>query len=195
MSTNNTPGLEGADGTGLELSAGTGGGAGSGIGNGIGSEVGKSKGKDKGVVVALKTYSESDYQGEDILSPLIEWMKKHPDKHPSAISKHLKFKNNDLRAFVKFTVNGVETEMYLQCTETTKELAICIVQDNNTIKLVDQGISERSHKFEEGRSFRDVSDNHITSLNTTTKSPTREVTNRFMSIFLTWWNDGNPITE
>lgn len=195
MATENTPGLEGVTGTGLELSAGTGGGAGGGIGNGIGSEVGKSVGKETGVAVALKTYSEADYQGEDILSPLIEWMKKHPARHPKAVQIHLKNKTGDLTSVVDFTINGVPTEMYLQCTESTKELAICIVQNDKTIKLVDQGISERSHKFEEGNAIRDPSDNHIAILNTTTKSPTREVTNRFMSIFLTWWNDGEPVTE
>lgn len=195
MGTSTDPGLKVRNGTTFKISDGTGGGNGGGYGPSTGSKVGKTVDQQQGVSVTLIPPVDIEVPGLDILSPLIEWMKKHQKKHPPAIKSHLKHKSGDLTSVINFIASGVQTEIYLQCTEATKELAILIVQGENSTKLVDQGISERSHRYEVGTALRDETDSHITGFNSSIESPTREVTNQFMRIFLTWWSNGKPITE
>jgi len=184
------PSLSGSGGSGL---AGSGGGRGGGIGSGDGS--GKKIATGSGVVVPFVKYGEGDYSGKDIVNPLIEWMKKHPKAHPWTMRNFLEYEPGDLTSVVEFTIQEQPIEIYLRCTDNTKELAICIIQKGNATKLIDQGISERSHKLEIGTVIRNETDNQIQSVNATNLSPTREKTALFMSIFLSWWNNGKPISS
>lgn len=184
----------GSGGSGL---GGSGGGSGGGRGGGIGKGVGPGKqvGTGSGVVVQFKRFGEEDYHGKDIVNPLIEWMKKNRKPHPYTMRQFLEYKVNDLTSIVEFSIQNQPVEIYLRCTEQTKELAICIVQKENATKLIDQGISERSHKLEIGTVTRDPKDNSIKLIYSTNISPTREKTTSFMSIFLSWWNNGKPVTQ
>ena len=189
-----TVGITGADGTRL-TSPGSGGGAGGGRGGGVGPGVGPGKKvrRGGGVPVTLKSYGEGDYRGREIINPLIEWMKKHPVQHPYTIREFLEYESGDLTSVVDFTIKDRSFEMYLRCTENTRELAICIVEGTDVIKLVDQGISERSHNLEIGNITRSGETGEIVGAFSTRTSPTRKETDEFMNIFLSWWNRGNPI--
>jgi hypothetical protein len=184
-------GIEGGDGTELALASGSGGGRGVGNGKGLGG--GKVIGSGTGVVVNLQSYGEDDYHGKDIVYPLIEWMKKHPKKHSYTMKHFLEYESGDLTSTVRVTIQNRQIEIYLRCTEKTRELAICIVDGENATKLIDQGISERSHRLEIGTVLRADNDNRIVNVISKNISPTREKTNSFMSIFLSWWNNGDPI--
>ena len=189
-----TVGIAGADGTRLK-SPGSGGGAGGGRGGGIGKGVGPGRKvrRGGGVKVTLKSYGEGDYRRREIVVPLIEWMKKHPMQHPYTIREFLEYESGDLTSIVDFTIRNRSFEMYLRCTEDTRELAICIVEGTDVTKLVDQGISERSHNLEIGHITRGDETGEIVGAFSTRTSPTRKETDEFMNIFLSWWNSGNPI--
>jgi hypothetical protein len=188
--TGDRPGLEEAEGTGLP-SLGQGGGRGGGIGKGTGS--GKSLSLGTGVTVKLKSFGEDDYHGKEIVNPLIEWIRKNPRIHEYTVRSFLENKSNDLTSIAFFSVGERYLEMYLQVTEETKELAIFIVEGNRFTKLIDQGITQRSHVLEIGRVERDSEDGRIVNIFATQTSPTKERTDDFMSLFLSWWNNGNPI--
>lgn len=185
-------GIKGASGSEFKLGPGGGGGRGGGVRKSVGD--GKAIGPGSGVSVALRSFGEDDYHGKDIVNPLIEWMKKHPKPHPYTMEQFLEHESGDLTSIVEFTVQDRPIEIYLRCTEKTKELAICIVQGGNATKLIDQGISERSHKLEIGSVLRNEDDRRIVNVISRNISPTREKTNIFMSIFLSWWNNGDPVS-
>jgi|GEM_PF-1919226 len=189
-----TIGIEGGTGTGIS-SRGSGGGRGGGRGGGIGTGIGPGKavGTGSGVSVALKSYGSEDYQGKDLIYPLIQWMKSHLKEHPYTMKQFLEYEPEDLTSIVEFNIQDRSFSMFLRCTEETRELALCIVEGTSATKLVDQGISERSHNLEVGIITRNEESGDIIGAYSKRTSPTHEKTDEFMNIFLSWWNDGNPI--
>lgn len=184
-----TLGLENAAGTGIS-SEGSGGGRGGGIGSRVGT--GKTVDTGTGVGVALKSFGEDDYSSQDFIYPLIEWMKAHPAPHPYTMKTFLEYQPGDLTSIIYFHSENRNFEMFLRCTETTRELAICIVEQTSATKLIDQGLSHRSHNLEEGTVTRGAGNEIVGTVSRRT-SPTREKTEEFMSLFLSWWNNGNPV--
>ena len=156
---------------------------------------GRSLGSGTGAEIAFQTFEEEDYEGRNIVDPLIQWMKDNPHAHEYAVQAFLGFESGDLTSRVRFSTGGRLLDMYLQITEKTRELSILIVEGDDFTYLVDEGISRRSHRLAVGRVERDPDDRRIVNIFSTQQAPTTEKTRDFMSLFLSWWNEGKPVSR
>lgn|GEM_PF-1422264 len=144
------------------------------------------------VFASSKKNSWADHR-KNIIDPLITWIKKHPEEQPYTIRQLLESERSDLTSAVEFNIRDRSFSIFLRCSEETRELAICILEGNDAIKLIDQGGVKETHHLEVAILTRNEETGEIIGAYSKRTSPTAEQTTEFMNIFLSWWNEGNPV--
>lgn len=115
-----------------------------------------------------------------------QWMKDNPKPLPNAVKKFMGFQSNDLTSKVDFKIKDRFFEIYLLCIESTYEIKICLIEGDRTTLLIDEGFKHESHYLRTGQVYRTRS-NEILSFGTKQEAASKNETQEFYQIFLSWW--------
>ncbi len=181
----------------IELVAGTGAAAGVGLGS-MGDDVGadlqgpRAYGK-KGGTVGVEMKSIEDFgEGYDdfseIYKPLVEWMKLHPAVLPDVVKRFMKYHPGDLTSWVHFTIQERTFEMFLLCIESTYEVRIALVENQQVTYLIDQGFRKKTNYLRIGNVDR-LENQEILKFGTKLRPASDQTAVEFYRIFLSWWEE------
>ncbi len=148
----------------------------------------KSKSETKKRVIQIIPVTEIPKMKADIpqiLRKLSEWMRKNPAALPDAAKKFMEFKTNDLTSRVVFEIDGRVFEIFLLCVENIYQVKICLIEGKQTTLLKDQGFIQTSHFLRTGTVHR--TKNEILAFGTEQKPASKNETQEFYQIFLSWW--------
>jgi len=141
-------------------------------------------------VVKITMRKQDVNEEEKDLSPLINeliiWMKNNPTTFSDVFKRFMDYEEGNLTAKVKFKISEKIYELFILCKENILEVRICLIEERNSILLIDSGFKERSNYLREGGVNRSE-DGSISSFFTQQKTPSEESTKEFYKIFLSWW--------
>jgi hypothetical protein len=130
-----------------------------------------------------------DISWEEMLEPILEWLK----THSSAIGQvpAYKLSNNDNTAITAremISVNDVKYELLLSCKMDKKQITICLVtlSDSKYVMLVDQGLTKTSTVFNTGKVRRNDQGEIVHFREGTYKNAQDPEAQEFMKIFWQW---------
>lgn len=126
---------------------------------------------------------------EELLDPILEWVKTHSS--PIGQVPSYKLSNNDPTATttkINISVNDIKYELLLSCKIDKKQITICLVtvSDSRYVMLVDQGLTKTSTVFNTGRVRRNEQGEIINFREGTYKNAQDPEAQDFMKIFWQW---------
>ncbi len=148
----------------------------------------KSKSETKERVIQIIPVTEIPKMKAEIpqiLRKLSEWMRKNPAALPDAAKKFMEFKTKDLTSRVVFEIDGRVFEIFLLCVENIYEVKICLIEGKQITLLKDQGFTQTSHFLRTGNVHR--TQKEILAFGTEQKPASKNETQEFYQIFLSWW--------
>ncbi len=121
--------------------------------------------------------------------PLADWMKQNEAELPVAVRRLMtdgRWDDNYLTSRTSFYVGDREYMLLLMTREELKEVHIVLVQGNNAVYLIDRGFQQESNYLRVGQvGFQDE---EIAEVDSEMRDASREHTEQFYQIFLSWWN-------
>lgn len=178
----------------------TGGGLGNGTSAAVGGDAGlgapgrgnanRGQGGQAAVKVDLKglnDFGDNFRNFTPIYRALLEWMRRHPADLPDVVDRFMGFQAGNLTSRVKFNANGQRYEMFLLCVESTYEIRVLLVENDEVTYLIDEGFKKQSNYLRTGALTRQAN-NEILSFGSVMREASDRRTQAFYQIFLSWWD-------
>lgn len=121
-----------------------------------------------------------------IFKKISQWMQDHPMNLPDPAKKLMDYKPNNLTSLVQFQIDGRLYDIYLLCEPVTYEIRICLIEGNMATLLIDEGFTHSSHFLRTGKVHRSTN-NEILAFGTEQLPASKNQTEEFYQIFLSWW--------
>ena len=96
--------------------------------------------------LALGDFDRNKIEVSEIFKALIEWVKRNPVELSPAMKQFLGYRDGGLTSKVQFKINRRNFDMFLLCFEGNYEVRIALVEKNEMIYLIDQGLTKESQK-------------------------------------------------
>ena len=129
----------------------------------------------------------------ELFLKLVSWLKKNETPLTPALKMFLGYKPTDLACQARVKAGTEIYDLFIVCNEISQEIGILLIslKDNSVIYLRDIGFRRESYYLSKGVTVRN-SQGQVLSVGTQEEAPTLKETNKFYSIFLSWWQASNP---
>jgi hypothetical protein len=139
------------------------------------------------VKVDLKNFNVDDRNFSPIYRALIEWMRRHPEDLPEVVDRFMGFQAGNLTSRVDFNIGGRRYEMFLLCVESTYEVRVVLLENDQVTYLIDEGFKKQSNYLRTGALTRRPT-SEILSFGSVMREASNRRTQAFYQIFLSWWD-------
>jgi hypothetical protein len=146
--------------------------------------------------VAVKNFGEADMKKNlrELFMQLAKWMRENPYEFTPALKSGMRFKPKDLTSMVTIDANATTYELFMLCNEASEDFGLLLVTPGDSASatlLRDTGFRKQSLYLSRGIAGRGEA-KEVNSLSMFEESPTKQETDRFYSIFLSWWKKNKP---
>jgi len=135
-------------------------------------------------VVVIREFESDSFDGSEA-DVLATWMRSHAAELPIGVRVHMNYEAAFLTAAAPFSSEGREWELFLMFNESLRELHIVLVEDDQSVYLIDRGFLELSRSLREG-TVRRV-DGEIVAVDSRSGSASSDRARDFYNVFLSWW--------
>ncbi|MDZ7292792.1 MAG: hypothetical protein ONB44_23735 [candidate division KSB1 bacterium] len=140
--------------------------------------------------VVVKKFGEADLKKDlrELFRKLLKWLREHPYEFPPALQYYMRYKEGDATSKTEVDTGPTTYELFMLCNEDSEDFGILLVAKGDSAQAIwlrDNGFRKQSFSLNKGVAGR--RDGEVASLSMLEKTPTKEETSRFYSIFLSWW--------
>jgi hypothetical protein len=158
---------------------------------------GKTAVNAKAEKVAVKNFGEADLKKNlrELFQQLAKWMRQNPYAFNAALKSCMRYKSGDLTSKAVIDAGGgVIYEVFMLCNEASEDFGLLLTTTGDSASatlLRDTGFRQQSFYLSKGIAGRDEA-SEVFSVVMMEERPTRQESDRFYSIFLSWWDRNKP---
>jgi hypothetical protein len=146
--------------------------------------------------VAVKNFGEADLKNNlrEVFRQLAQWMKNNPYEFTAILKSYMRFKPGDLTSKAVIDAGGITYEVFMLCNEASEDFGLLLTTTGDSASatlLRDTGFRQQSFSLSKGLAGRDE-EQKVNSIFMLDAQPTKQETNQFYSIFLSWWEVNKP---
>lgn len=160
------------------------------LGEDVGLDLEKSLGTDNegGKGLRVVQGSKGDGKAKDNWNALIAWMKRHRANFSEAMKGFMEYSPGDLTSIIRnFPINSKQYTIFLLCKIELKELYIAILEGNEIVRLVDQGMNEKIQSMKKGSVLINQQRGQVTTVEYSEVSDFLSQAAPYYRIFYYWW--------
>lgn len=146
--------------------------------------------------VIVKNFGEADLKKNlrELFQQLAKWMRQNPYEFTPALKSYMRFKPGDLTARVVIDAGTTLYEVFMLCNEASEDFGLLLAAAGDSASatcLRDTGFRQQSFALSKGIVGRNETQ-EVFAMSMLEERPTRQETDRFYSIFLSWWEKNKP---
>jgi hypothetical protein len=146
--------------------------------------------------VIVKNFGEADLKKNlrELFQQLAKWMRQNPYEFTPALKSYMRFKRGDLTSKVAIDAGAISYEVFMLCNEASEDFGLLLVAAGDSASatcLRDTGFRQQSFALSKGIAGRNKAE-EVFAMSMLEERPTRQETDRFYSIFLSWWEKNKP---
>jgi hypothetical protein len=147
--------------------------------------------------VTVKNFGEADMKKNlrELFQQLAKWMRQNPYDFTPSLKSYMRFKPGDLTSRAAIEAGQTSYEVFMLCNEASEDFGLLLVAAGDSAGatcLRDTGFRQQSFALSKGIAGRNEA-LEVFSIIMIEERPTKQETERFYSIFLSWWEKNKPV--
>ncbi len=156
-----------------------------------GSVTGQKVVNTKAEKITTKNFGEADLKRDlrQIFQELATWMQGNRYEFTPALKSYMRYKPSDVTSRVSIEVGTTAYDLFMLCNEASEDFGLLLVVQGDSAQatcLRDTGFRQQSFFLSKGIAGRDE-EKEVNTISMLEERPTRQETDRFYNIFLSWW--------
>ncbi|MGH7452960.1 MAG: hypothetical protein ACRENG_16545 [bacterium] len=156
-----------------------------------GAITGKKVVNSKAEKITTKNFGEADLKRDlrQIFQELATWMQSNRYEFTPVLKSYMHYKPGDVTSRVGIEVGTTAYDLFMLCNEASEDFGLLLVVAGDSAQatcLRDTGFRQQSFFLSKGIAGRDE-ENEVNTISMLEERPTRQETDRFYNIFLSWW--------
>lgn len=141
--------------------------------------------------ITTKNFGEADLKRDlrQIFQELATWMQSNRHEFTPALKSYMRYKPGDVTSRVGIEVGTTAYDLFMLCNEASEDFGLLLVVAGDSAQatcLRDTGFRQQSFFLSKGIAGRDE-EQEVNAISMIEERPTRQETDRFYNIFLSWW--------
>ncbi len=141
--------------------------------------------------ITTKNFGEADMKRDlrQIFLELATWMQSNRYEFTPALKSYMRYKPGDVTSRVGIEVGPTVYDLFMLCNEASEDFGLLLVVAGDSAQatcLRDTGFRQQSFFLSKGIAGRDEA-REVNTISMMEERPTKQETDRFYDIFLSWW--------